>query len=139
MITVQGNRYNKKIWLLLKEEKVLKKSLRTIESSKKREKKAKQLKRLQSYIQEKFPILTKLVSGKIDNYGTLSKNDFRKMKKKLFPKSQSVPHAVLDKLGNELTDAQNIILEYRNVYEMCYRLQKRLIRENLKDYESAMN
>ena len=51
---------------------------------------------------KKFPIIT--LSGKIDNSGTLSKNDFWKIKKKLFPKSQSVPHAVLDKLGNELTD-----------------------------------
>ena len=52
MVTVLGNRYNKMIQLLLKEEKVLKKSLRTIESNKKRKKKAKQLKRLQSYIHE---------------------------------------------------------------------------------------
>ena len=71
------------------------------------------------------------------NSGTLSKKDFWKIKKKLFPKSQPVPHAVLDKLGNELTVPQNIILAYNN--EMFYRLQKRLIRANLKDYESAMN
>ena len=79
----------------------------------------------------------KLVSRKIDNSGTLSKNDFWKIKKKLFPKSHSVPHAVLNKVGNELTDPQNIILAYGN--EMFHRLQKRLIRGNLKDYESAMN
>ena len=55
----------------------------------------------------------------------------------MFPKSHSVPRAVLDKVGNELTDPQNIILAYRN--EMFHQLQKRLIRANLKDYESAMN
>ena len=138
MVTVLGNRYNKMIRLLLKEEKVLKKLLRTIESIKKRKKKAKQLKHLQSYIHEEISNYNfKLVSGKIDNSGTLSKNDFWKIKKKLFPKSHSVPHAVLDKVGNELTDPQNIILAYRN--EMFHRLQKRLIRANLKDYESAMN
>ena len=126
------------IRLLLKEEKVLKKSLRTIESNKKRKKKAKQLKHLQSYIHEEISNYNfKLVSGKIDNSGTLSKNDFWKIKKQLFPKSHSVPHAVYDKVGNELTDPQNIILAYRN--EMFHRLQKRLIRANLKDYESAMN
>ena len=54
IITVLGNRYNKKIRSLLKEEKVLKKSLRTIESNKKRKKKAKQLKRLQSDIHEEI-------------------------------------------------------------------------------------
>ena len=138
MVTVLGNRYNKMIWLLLTEEKVLKKSLRTIESNKKRKKKAKQLKCLQSYIHEEISNYNfKLVSRKIDNSGTLSKNDFWKIKKKLFPKSHSVPHAILDKVGNELTDPQNIILAYRN--EMFHRLQKRLFRANLKDYESAMN
>ena len=138
MVTVLENRYNKKIQSLLKEEKVLKKSLRTIESNKKRKKKAKHLKCQQSYIHEEiFNYNFKLVSGKIDNSGTLSKNDFWKIKKKLFPKSQSVPHAVLDKLGNELTDPQNIILTYRN--QMFHWLQKRLIRAYLKDYESAVN
>ena len=94
------------------------------------------MKRLQSYIHEEISNSNfKLVSGKIDNSGTLSKKDFWKIKKKLFPKSQSVPHAVLDKLENELTDPQNIILAYRN--EMFHWLQKRLIRANLKDYEST--
>ena len=126
------------IWLLLKEEKVLKKSLRTIESNKKRKKKTKQLKCLQSYIHEEISNNNfKLVSGKIDNNGTLSKNDFWKIEKKFYYKSHSVPHAVFDKVGNELTDPQNIILAYGN--EMFHQLQKRLIRANLKDYESAMN
>ena len=57
----------------------------------------------------------------------------------MFPKSQCVPHAVLDELGNELTDPQNIILIYRN--EMFRRLQRRLILQSkiFKDYESAIN
>ena len=78
------------------------------------------MKRLQSYIHEEISNYNfKFVSRKID-IGTLSK-----------------PHAVLDKLENELTDPQNIILAYRN--EMLHRLQKRLIKVDLKDYESAMN
>ena len=69
----------------------------------KRKKKAKQLKRLQLYILEEVSNYNfKLVSGKIDNSGTLLKNGFWKIKKKLFPKLQSVPHAVLDKLGKIL-------------------------------------
>ena len=67
----------------------------------------------------------------------LSKKDFWKIRKKLLPKSQSVPHAVLNKLGNELTDPQHIILAYHN--ELFHWLQKRLIKADLKDYESAMN
>ena len=64
MVTVLGNRYNKKIRSLLKEEKALKKFLRTIKSDKKKKNKAKQLKRLQSYIHEDISNYNfKLVSG----------------------------------------------------------------------------
>ena len=55
----------------------------------------------------------------------------------MFPKSQSVQHAVLDKLGNELTNPHDISFAYRN--EMFHQLRKRLIRANLKDYERAIN
>ena len=128
MVIVLGNRYNKMIWLLIKEE----------ESNKKRKKKTKQLKCLQSYIHEEISNNNfKFVSGEIDNSGTLSKNDFWKIEKKFFINHILFPHAVLDKVGNELTDPQNIILAYGN--EMFHQLQKRLIRANLKDYESAMN
>ena len=63
---------------------------------------------------------------------------FGKLKRNCFL-SQSVPHTVLHELGKELTDPQNIILAYRIRNEMLHRLQKRLIKANLKDYESAMN
>ena len=140
---IKARAFNKCDWLTwteLTQSNIVsvKKSLRTVESNKKRKKKAKQLKRLQSYIHEEVSNYNfKLVSGRIDNSGTISKNSFWKIRKKLFPKSQSVPHAVLDKLGNDVTDPQKIILAYCN--EMFHRLQKRFIRANLKDYESAMN
>ena len=72
MVTVLGNRYNKKIRSLLKEEEVLRKSLRTTESNKKmKKKKVKQLKCLQAYIHEEISKYNfTLVSWKIDN-GTL--------------------------------------------------------------------
>ena len=60
--------------------------------------------------------------GSVSN-GLISKEDFWKVKKKLFPKSVQIPHSVLDQSGNVLTsDSQNIILEYRN--EMIHRLRK---------------
>ena len=53
-----------------------------IESSKKRKRKANQLKHLPSYIHEEISNYNfKLVSGKIYNSGTLLKNDFWKIKK----------------------------------------------------------
>ena len=60
--------------------------------------------------------------------GLISKEDFWKFKKKLFPKSVQIHHSILDRSGNVLTDSQNIILEYRN--EMIHRLKKRLIRSD---------
>ena len=75
-----------------------------------------------------------LVMGSVSN-GLISKEDFWKVKKKLFPKSVQIPHSILDRSGNVLTDSQNIILEYRN--EMIHRLRKRLIRSDLKEFEGV--
>ena len=77
-----------------------------------------------------------LVIGSVSN-GLLSKEDFLRVKKKLFPKSVQIPHSILDQSGNVLTDSQNIILEYRN--EMIHRLRKRLIKSDLKEFEGVVN
>ena len=87
---------------------------------------------------KKFPITTlSLYQRKLMTVVHYQRTIFGKLKRNFFYKSHSVPHAVFDKVGNELTDLQNIILAYGN--EMFHQLQKRLIRANLKDYESAMN
>ena len=87
----------------------------------------------------KFPIITlSLYQGKFITVVHCQRTIFGKLKRNCFLNHiLFVPHAVLDKVGNELTDPQNIILAYRN--EMFHWLQKRLIRANLKNYESAMN
>ena len=77
-----------------------------------------------------------LVMGSVSN-GLISKEDFWEVKKKLFPKSVEIPHSILDRSGNVLTDSQNIILQYRN--EMIHRLRKRLIRSDLKEIEGVVN
>ena len=74
--------------------------------------------------------------GSVSN-GLISKEDFWKVKNKFFPKSVQIPHSILDRRGNVLTDLQNIILEYRN--EMIHRLRKRLIRSDLKEFEGVVN
>ena len=78
----------------------------------------------------------KLVIGSVSN-GLISKEDFWKVKKKLFPNSVQIPHSILDWSGNILTDSQDIILEY--CIEMIHRLRKRLITSDLKDFEAAPN
>ena len=66
-----------------------------------------------------------------------SKEDFWKVKKRLFPKSVQIPHSILDWSGNVFTDSQNTILEYCN--EMIHRLRKRLIISDVKEFEGVVN
>ena len=52
--------------------------------------------------------------------GPISKQDFWKVKKILAPKSISIPHCILDGMGNELTDTENIRNQFQT--EFLYRL-----------------
>ena len=67
----------------------------------------------------------------------MSQQNVWKVKKKLLPKAQSVPHAVIDNLGNEITEPSNIKKLYRSEFE--YRLRKRNMEAKLKENESAVN
>ena len=67
----------------------------------------------------------------------MSQQNFWKVKKKLFPKAHSVPHAVIDNLGNEITEPSNIKKLYQSEFE--YRLRKRNMKARLKEHESAVN
>ena len=69
--------------------------------------------------------------------GTISKQDFRKIKKVLTPRSFNVPHCLVESSGNEITDENSIPQEYRN--EFNFRLRKRSIAEELKGYEKLNN
>ena len=51
--------------------------------------------------------------------------------------SFNVPHCVVDSFGNEITDENSIRQEYKNVFK--FRLRKRSIAEELKDYENLNN
>ena len=55
----------------------------------------------------------------------------------LLPKSGIVPHAVLDKYGNEVTDICNIQNAYLDEFRYC--LRQREIPLNLNDYEKIQN
>ena len=53
------------------------------------------------------------------------------------PTSGIVPHAILDKYGNEVTDICNIQNAYLDAFR--YRLRQREIPQNLTDYENIQN
>ena len=55
--------------------------------------------------QSKWELVTRSVSN-----GLISKDDFSKVEKKLFPKSVQIPHSISDRSGNILTNSQNIVL-----------------------------
>ena len=50
------------------------------------------------------------------NEGTLDKQAFWKLKNFLAPKTILLPHTIIDRFGNEITDDANIRNEYSAVY-----------------------
>ena len=78
-----------------------------------------------------------LVKQKVGNDGTISKQNFWKMKCIIAPKSIEIRHSVLDKSGNHITDPNNIMTAYRNEFQ--HRLTKRDIKDELKQYEAIQN
>ena len=121
----------------MKKENKIKHQLKTSKSKPMQKGREKNFEVLSKTISKKIAQLNwELVIGSISN-GLISKEDFWKVKKKLFTKSVQIPHSVMDQSGNVLTDSQNIILEYCN--EMTHRLRKRLIRSDLKEFEGVVN
>ena len=78
-----------------------------------------------------------LVKQKVGNDGTISKQNFLKMKCIITPKSIEIPHSVLDKSGNHITNPNNIMTVYRNEFQ--HRLRKRNKKDELKQYEAIQN
>ena len=69
--------------------------------------------------------------------GTIDKQSFWKLKKILAPRNKEIPHSILDRHDNLLTDSITIKNECRTEFQ--YRLRKREIRSDLKWYESFQN
>ena len=123
-----NGKFHRDIRLLLKQGKEVIHQLKTSKSKPMQKGREKDLEVLSETISKKIAQFNwELVIGIVSN-GLISKEDFWKVKKKLFPKSVQIPHSIVDQSGNVLTDSQNIILEYRN--EMMHRLKKRLIRSD---------
>ena len=69
--------------------------------------------------------------------GPISKQDFWKVKKILAPKSISIPHCILDGMGNELSDPGNIRNQFQA--EFLHRLRQREPKEHIKCHETLQN
>ena len=74
---------------------------------------------------------------KVGNDGTISEQKVWEMKRIIAPKSIEIPHSVLDKSGNHITDPNNIMTAYGNEFQ--HRLRKRDIKDELKQYEAIQN
>ena len=103
----------------------------------------------QQYLSYKNKRLNKIIDDKISNFdhqvirekvsedGTISKQDFCKIKKKIAPKSSEMVHSLTDPAGNEITEPLNIKHEYFREFQN--RLRKRDIRPELQDHERIQN
>ena len=79
-----------------------------------------------------------IIRQKVESDGSISRQDFWKIKRVFAPKCNTVPHScIVDSVGNEITDEGSICEEYRR--EFIHRLRKREIEDDLKDYELLNN
>ena len=96
------------------------------------------LRKLDTLIDKKITAFNSSTVAKgVGKDGTISKQDFWKIKKVLTPRSFNVPHCVVDSFGNDITDENSVRQEYKN--EFKFRLRKRSIAEELKDCEKLNN
>ena len=77
------------------------------------------------------------IKRSIGKAGTIDKQSFWKLKKILAPRNKEIPHSILDRHDNLLTDSITIKNEYRTEFQ--YRLRKREIKSDLKWYEAFQN
>ena len=131
--------YNKQIRNLIKERKILKKRLtREVDNSSAHRNLTYNILKLDKLIDNKIVDFNYLlVKQKVGNDGTISKQNIWKMKRIIAPKSMEIPHSVLDKSDNHITDPNNIMIAYRNEFQR--RLRKRDIKDELKQYEAIQN
>ena len=74
---------------------------------------------------------------KVGNDCIISKQKFWKVNRIIAPKSIEIPHSILDKSGNHITDPNNIMTAYRNEFQ--HSLRKRDIKNELKQYDAIQS
>ena len=80
---------------------------------------------------------SQVIMDKIGYDGTISKQDFWKIKRKIAPKSVDILHSVPDIHDNEISDPLNIKQEYHKKFQ--HRLRKIDVIPELKSYRNIQN
>ena len=128
--------YNKEVRQLIKEREQLKRQITN--SFLKHKKLMKKIKKYDKLIDHKISEFNiNFIKRSIGKTGTTDKQEFFKPKKILAPRNKEMPHSILDRHDNLLTDSITIKNEYRTEFQ--YRFRKREIRSDLKWYESFQN
>ena len=96
------------------------------------------IKRLDKIIDDKICDFNhQVIREKVNEDGTISKQDFWKIKKMIAPKYSEMMHSLTDPAGNEITEPLNLKHEYFREFQN--RRRKRDIRPDLQDYERMQN
>ena len=96
------------------------------------------IKRLDKIIDDKISDFShQVIREKVSEDGTISKQDFWKIKKEVAPKSSEMMHSLTDPADNEIIEPLNIKHEYFREFQN--RLRKSDIRQELQDYERIQN
>ena len=131
-ITASKMCYNKKIRGLMNERKLLKKSF-----TKKGEHRVGLIRKIDKKIDHEIARFnSKTVKNRI-RQGVSTKQDFWKLKKILAPKNTSIPHSLVDRLGNEITDPDNIRDQFQ--MEFQHRLRQRKPKDHVKCHVDMQN
>ena len=78
-----------------------------------------------------------ILSSKVNENEIITKIDIWKLKRILVPKSPDLPHSILDHVGNDIIDVNNIVNQYQN--EFVHRLRRREIKGHLRGFEKLQN
>ena len=114
-IVMSKSLHNKEIRDLMQKRKMLK------HQNKGSKNLTKKLRKIDLKIDKEIPFFSNKTLTERIGEGPISKQEFWKVKKILAPKSVSAPHCILDLMGNEITDPENI----RSQTEFLYRPQQR--------------
>ena len=130
-IVMSKSLYNKEIRDLIQKRKMFKHQHKGSKSL------TKKLRKLDKKVDKKIANFNNKILTKRIGTGPISKQDFWKVKKILAPKSVSIPHCILDGMGNEITDPENIRNQFQT--EFLYRLRQREPKEHIKYHETLQN
>ena len=124
--------YNREIRQLIRTRKELKRNYNANDDNL-----CSQLKMLDKRIDKKIAQFNNDIMHNSVGHKPMSKQQFWRLKKTLAPKSISIPHSVMNSFGNEVTDPDNIVNEFRSEFQ--HRLRIREPQDHIKGYELLHN